>query len=95
MLAGHCVLMIQNYKHRSQVLGQLANQLYTFSLEQNLNKQAYDLAKTLLKRTVQTIETCIANVSSIWLCAALVCCDVFVFLILNLKFCCSVSKLNR
>ncbi|XP_055767901.1 sister chromatid cohesion protein PDS5 homolog A-like [Salvelinus fontinalis] len=27
----------------------------------NLNKQAYDLAKTLLKRTVQTIETCIAN----------------------------------
>uniref|UniRef100_A0A3Q3NBK2 PDS5 cohesin associated factor A n=1 Tax=Mastacembelus armatus TaxID=205130 RepID=A0A3Q3NBK2_9TELE len=31
----------------------------------NLNKQAYDLAKTLLKRTVQTIETCIANVSSI------------------------------
>uniref|UniRef100_A0A8C7K697 PDS5 cohesin associated factor A n=1 Tax=Oncorhynchus kisutch TaxID=8019 RepID=A0A8C7K697_ONCKI len=30
----------------------------------NLNKQAYDLAKTLLKRTVQTIETCIANVST-------------------------------
>uniref|UniRef100_A0A8B9H8R6 PDS5 cohesin associated factor A n=1 Tax=Astyanax mexicanus TaxID=7994 RepID=A0A8B9H8R6_ASTMX len=27
----------------------------------NLNKQAYDLAKTLLKRTVQTIETCIAS----------------------------------
>uniref|UniRef100_A0A3B4BN99 PDS5 cohesin associated factor A n=1 Tax=Periophthalmus magnuspinnatus TaxID=409849 RepID=A0A3B4BN99_9GOBI len=27
----------------------------------NLNKQAYDLAKTLLKRTVQTIESCIAN----------------------------------
>ncbi|CAB1327078.1 unnamed protein product, partial [Coregonus sp. 'balchen'] len=27
----------------------------------NLNKEAYDLAKTLLKRTVQTIETCIAN----------------------------------
>ncbi|KAG9347171.1 hypothetical protein JZ751_006098, partial [Albula glossodonta] len=27
----------------------------------NLNKQAYDLAKVLLKRTVQTIETCIAN----------------------------------
>ncbi|MBN3310209.1 PDS5A protein, partial [Amia calva] len=27
----------------------------------NLNKQAYDLAKILLKRTVQTIETCIAN----------------------------------
>ncbi|XP_077461191.1 sister chromatid cohesion protein PDS5 homolog A isoform X2 [Stigmatopora argus] len=27
----------------------------------NLNKQAYDLAKTILKRTVQTIETCIAN----------------------------------
>ncbi|KAM6972847.1 sister chromatid cohesion protein PDS5 homolog A [Aplochiton taeniatus] len=27
----------------------------------NLNKQAYDLAKTLLKRTVQTIETSIAN----------------------------------
>ncbi|XP_062386623.1 sister chromatid cohesion protein PDS5 homolog A [Sardina pilchardus] len=27
----------------------------------NLNKQAYDLAKALLKRTVQTIETCIAN----------------------------------
>ncbi|CAL1601436.1 unnamed protein product [Knipowitschia caucasica] len=27
----------------------------------NLNKQAYDLAKTLLKRTVQTIEACIAN----------------------------------
>lgn len=35
-----------------------------FNLYQNLNKQAYDLAKTLLKRTVQTIETCIANVSS-------------------------------
>lgn len=35
-----------------------------FNLCQNLNKQAYDLAKTLLKRTVQTIETCIANVSS-------------------------------
>lgn len=34
-----------------------------FNLHQNLNKQAYDLAKTLLKRTVQTIETCIANVS--------------------------------
>lgn len=34
-----------------------------FHLYQNLNKQAYDLAKTLLKRTVQTIETCIANVS--------------------------------
>ncbi|KAG5848281.1 hypothetical protein ANANG_G00096810 [Anguilla anguilla] len=27
----------------------------------NLNKHAYDLAKILLKRTVQTIETCIAN----------------------------------
>ncbi|KAL2098229.1 hypothetical protein ACEWY4_007436 [Coilia grayii] len=27
----------------------------------NLNKQAYDLAKSLLKRTVQTIEACIAN----------------------------------
>ncbi|XP_012687245.1 sister chromatid cohesion protein PDS5 homolog A [Clupea harengus] len=27
----------------------------------NLNKQAYDLAKALLRRTVQTIETCIAN----------------------------------
>ncbi|KAJ8385164.1 hypothetical protein AAFF_G00192150 [Aldrovandia affinis] len=27
----------------------------------NLNKQTYDLAKVLLKRTVQTIETCIAN----------------------------------
>ncbi|XP_053474983.1 sister chromatid cohesion protein PDS5 homolog A isoform X2 [Ictalurus furcatus] len=27
----------------------------------NLNKQAYDLAKMLLKRTVQTIETCIAS----------------------------------
>lgn len=35
-----------------------------FLFYQNLNKQAYDLAKTLLKRTVQTIETCIANVSS-------------------------------
>uniref|UniRef100_A0AAQ5YS10 PDS5 cohesin associated factor A n=1 Tax=Amphiprion ocellaris TaxID=80972 RepID=A0AAQ5YS10_AMPOC len=32
----------------------------------NLNKQAYDLAKTLLKRTVQTIETCIANVFSVF-----------------------------
>lgn len=41
----------------------LNNQLL-FNLFQNLNKQAYDLAKTLLKRTVQTIETCIANVSS-------------------------------
>lgn len=29
---------------------------------QNLNKQAFDLAKVLLKRTVQTIEPCIANV---------------------------------
>ncbi|ETE71383.1 Sister chromatid cohesion protein PDS5-like A, partial [Ophiophagus hannah] len=28
----------------------------------NLNKQAFDLAKILLKRTVQTIEPCIANV---------------------------------
>ncbi|PKU45500.1 hypothetical protein llap_4184 [Limosa lapponica baueri] len=28
----------------------------------NLNKQAFDLAKVLLKRTVQTIEPCIANV---------------------------------
>ncbi|XP_032855177.2 sister chromatid cohesion protein PDS5 homolog A isoform X1 [Tyto alba] len=27
----------------------------------NLNKQAFDLAKVLLKRTVQTIEPCIAN----------------------------------
>ncbi|XP_062864577.1 sister chromatid cohesion protein PDS5 homolog A isoform X2 [Trichomycterus rosablanca] len=27
----------------------------------NLNKQAYDLAKTLLKRTVQAIENCIAS----------------------------------
>ncbi|TRY91291.1 hypothetical protein DNTS_004936 [Danionella cerebrum] len=27
----------------------------------NLNKQAYDLARTLLKRTVQAIETCIAS----------------------------------
>ncbi|KAJ8336019.1 hypothetical protein SKAU_G00393620 [Synaphobranchus kaupii] len=27
----------------------------------NLNRHAYDLAKVLLKRTVQTIETCIAN----------------------------------
>ncbi|XP_061840365.1 sister chromatid cohesion protein PDS5 homolog A isoform X2 [Nerophis lumbriciformis] len=27
----------------------------------NLNKQAYDLAKTILKRTVQTMEMCIAN----------------------------------
>ncbi|KAJ8262415.1 hypothetical protein GJAV_G00166210 [Gymnothorax javanicus] len=27
----------------------------------NLNKQAFDLARILLKRTVQTIETCIAN----------------------------------
>ncbi|RXM94747.1 Sister chromatid cohesion protein PDS5-like A [Acipenser ruthenus] len=27
----------------------------------NLNKQAFDLSKVLLKRTVQTIETCIAN----------------------------------
>ncbi|XP_061108387.1 sister chromatid cohesion protein PDS5 homolog A-like [Conger conger] len=31
------------------------------SAHKNLNKQAYDLAKVLLKRTVQTIETCIAN----------------------------------
>ncbi|KAK2115641.1 Sister chromatid cohesion protein PDS5 A [Saguinus oedipus] len=28
----------------------------------NLNKQSFDLAKVLLKRTVQTIEACIANV---------------------------------
>ncbi|XP_044154394.1 sister chromatid cohesion protein PDS5 homolog A isoform X1 [Bufo gargarizans] len=30
-------------------------------LNMNLNKQAFDLAKVLLKRTVQTIEPCIAN----------------------------------
>lgn len=33
---------------------------YTF---QNLNKQAYDLAKALLKRTAQAIEPYITNVS--------------------------------
>lgn len=31
--------------------------------EQNLNKQAYDLAKALLKRTAQAIEPYITNVS--------------------------------
>ncbi|XP_069487875.1 sister chromatid cohesion protein PDS5 homolog A isoform X2 [Ambystoma mexicanum] len=31
------------------------------SAHKNLNKQAFDLAKALLKRTVQTIEPCIAN----------------------------------
>ncbi|PIO35195.1 hypothetical protein AB205_0181140 [Aquarana catesbeiana] len=31
------------------------------TLFSNLNKQAFDLAKVLLKRTVQTIEPCIAN----------------------------------
>ncbi len=30
---------------------------------QNLNKQAYDLAKALLKRTAQAIEPYITNVS--------------------------------
>lgn len=35
---------------------------FFFLCVQNLNKQAYDLAKIILKRTVQTIETCIANV---------------------------------
>ncbi|KAL0596346.1 Sister chromatid cohesion protein PDS5-like protein A [Plecturocebus cupreus] len=32
----------------------------------NLNKQSFDLAKVLLKRTVQTIEACIANAGLQW-----------------------------
>lgn len=36
--------------------------LHIFIVFQNLNKQSFDLAKVLLKRTVQTIEACIANV---------------------------------
>lgn len=34
-----------------------------FVFPQNLNKQAYDLAKALLKRTAQAIEPYITNVS--------------------------------
>ncbi|XP_063777196.1 sister chromatid cohesion protein PDS5 homolog A isoform X2 [Pseudophryne corroboree] len=34
---------------------------HSFLYYQNLNKQAFDLAKVLLKRTVPTIEPCIAN----------------------------------
>lgn len=34
-----------------------------FFFSQNLNKQAYDLAKALLKRTAQAIEPYITNVS--------------------------------
>lgn len=38
--------------------------LFFFSFPfQNLNKQAYDLAKALLKRTAQAIEPYITNVS--------------------------------
>lgn len=36
-----------------------------FSSSQNLNKQAYDLAKALLKRTAQAIEPYITNVSGV------------------------------
>lgn len=35
----------------------------TVYIFQNLNKQAYDLAKALLKRTAQAIEPYITNVS--------------------------------
>lgn len=37
--------------------------LFAFYIFQNLNKQAYDLAKALLKRTAQAIEPYITNVS--------------------------------
>lgn len=37
--------------------------LFIFFFPQNLNKQAYDLAKALLKRTAQAIEPYITNVS--------------------------------
>lgn len=36
---------------------------FYFFFSQNLNKQAYDLAKALLKRTAQAIEPYITNVS--------------------------------
>jgi len=36
---------------------------FCFFSPQNLNKQAYDLAKALLKRTAQAIEPYITNVS--------------------------------
>lgn len=39
--------------------------LNNFFSSQNLNKQAYDLAKALLKRTAQAIEPYITNVSGV------------------------------
>uniref|UniRef100_A0A8C4IVX7 PDS5 cohesin associated factor A n=1 Tax=Dicentrarchus labrax TaxID=13489 RepID=A0A8C4IVX7_DICLA len=45
----------------NEIFIQLFKTLFSLVELTNLNKQAYDLAKTLLKRTVQTIETCIAN----------------------------------
>lgn len=50
-------------KHRWQIKkSHITRSLITFIL-QNLNKQAYDLAKALLKRTAQAIEPYITNVS--------------------------------
>lgn len=42
--------------------------LFCFFSPQNLNKQAYDLAKALLKRTAQAIEPYITNVSGGFYC---------------------------
>lgn len=45
-------------------MGSQSGSLWTFVF-QNLNKQAYDLAKALLKRTAQAIEPYITNVSPV------------------------------